>query len=177
MCSKYAYPSCIYSHAKISIELCQFFINSLLTGNVTTLNPGYAQDSQKIKKPSKWRICTYHPPVHCCCGWAQMLNFIRDFAHASVFTARTTGNTTLLANKQLHQHSSDSHMVISCFIQTVHLLHKHSFITFHLTHFNIIHCKTRFSNVTSLIIAVSFNVMRKWILLLVFSPLSLVLYV
>jgi hypothetical protein len=44
-------------------------------------------------------------------------------------------------------------------------------------HFNIIHCNRMFSNVTSMIIAVSFSIMRKSILLLAISLLSLILCV
>jgi hypothetical protein len=177
MCSKYAYPFCIYSHGKISTELWQFLRNSLLAWNVTTLHLGYAQEWKNKETKLREEYVHTTPPVLCFCGWAQLFNFNRDLAHASVFTAHTTGNTTLLANKQLQEHSPDSRTFVSCFTQTVHLLHKHTLITFHLTQFNIIHCRTMFLNITPLIITLSFSVMRKWKLLLALSPLSLILYV
>lgn len=53
-----------------------------------------------------------------------------------------------------------------------------SFITFHLMHFNIIHCKTPVSNnVTFVIITVSCGIMNIRILLLVVLLLSLILHV
>jgi hypothetical protein len=124
--------------------------------------PGICPGIKKQGNQVKNMYIPHPPPVLCFCGSAQLFNFIHDLAHASVFTVCTTGNTTLLANKQFHEPSSDSRMFVSCFFtQTVQLLHKESLITFHLTHFNIIHCKTMFSNITSLIIAVSFSIMRK----------------
>jgi hypothetical protein len=58
--------------------------------------------------------------------------------------------------------SSNSHMFTCCFTHNVQLPHKHSFIMFHLTHFNIIRCKRMFLNNTSMTIALSFGVTRKW---------------
>ena len=176
MHSKNTCPFCIYSNSNIGLELWEFFRNSLLAWNATTLHLENAQVSQKIKKPRKWKIHTYHLPILYFCGWAQLFHFIRDLAHASVFTASTTGTTSLLATKQLHAQSSDGHMFTCCFTQTVQLLHKHSFITFHLTYFNIIYCKRMFSNITSVTISL-IQCYENLNTLLVFSLLSLILCV
>ena len=42
---------------------------------------------------------TYHLPILCLCGWEQLFNF-DDLADAAVFTAGSTGTTTLLSTKQ-----------------------------------------------------------------------------
>jgi hypothetical protein len=153
MCSTNASPSCIYSHGKISLELWEFFRNSSLAWNATTLHLGNAQESQK-----KMEIRTH---IHTTSQFSASVDGHSCLLHPWPGSCFSLHSTAPMATKQLHAQSSDSHMFTRCFTQPVHLLHKHSFITLHLTHFNIIHCNRMFSNVTSLIIAVSFSVMRK----------------
>ena len=121
---------------------------------------------------------TYPLQIPCFCGWAQQFNFIHDLGHASVFTTDSTGTTTLLPAKQRNAQSSNSHRFTFCFIHTVQLLQKYSFITLHLMHSDIICCKRMFSNNnTSMTTALSLGVTRKWILWQVFSLLLLTLCV
>jgi len=86
-------------------------------------------------------VHTYPLPVLWFCGLAQLVTrvVLRSSPQAALALPNFCPPNNLMQ-------SCNGYSFVCCFTCTVQLLHKHSFITFHLTNSNIIHRKRMFSN-------------------------------
>ena len=140
----------IYSNGKFSLNEG----TSTVTNRLHEMRP-----PSHCKMPRNQIEHTYPLQILWFCGWAQQLTWLtlqssREAALALALPSFCPPNN--------YMQSSKSYRFTCCFTHTVQLLHKHSFITFHLTHSNIICRKRMFSkNNMSASSFFSFGISRK----------------